>query len=70
MSINIFTEKLRNNRTFLMGLVTIMVVIHHITWKKTNGLLCYAYMFIRHLGAAGVDIFFVLEWIWTFLLFL
>lgn len=46
-------DNLSKKRTFLMGIATVMVMIHHITWKSTNGLFSYFYMFIRHLGAGG-----------------
>lgn len=44
-----------------MGIATLMVMIHHITWKSSTGVVSYIYMFVRHLGAGGVDIFLFLS---------
>lgn len=53
MNIKKIVENISKNRTFLMGIATIMVMVHHITWKSLDSLFSYAYMFVRHLGAGG-----------------
>ena len=48
-----------------MGIATLMVMIHHITWKSSTGVVSYIYMFVRHLGAGGGGHIPFFEWIWV-----
>lgn len=44
-------------RSVMMGIATLLVVFHHLTFKVSGTILSDAYMFARHLGAMGVDLF-------------
>lgn len=65
MNVRLYIKKLSDNRAALMGIATLMVMIHHITWKSSTGVVSYIYMFVRHLGAGGGGHIPFFEWIWV-----
>lgn len=44
-------------RGCIMGIAALLVMFHHLTFKPDGSIFADAYMFVRHLGAMGVDIF-------------
>lgn len=54
------------SRNLLFGIAIILIVLHHLTFKYTEGYIAQAYMFVRALGGFGVDIFLFLSAIGLF----